>query len=389
MVWPWMFPDAGSSDPRGWHVFSPNPTDPLMNMPARFSVIASLFASITVIAQGPVAEEGDASYHAGYFFNAIELYHRAYAGTGELEGKAVLLFKIAECHRMLGDAEKSAAWYDKATKAHYDDPIAYLHMAEALKVQGRYDEAILVFRKYREKNPGYAAADDAVHDCEQALAWRKEPGRYRVDPEVLLNTPQYDFAPAYADKRNEDLVFTSSRPAATGTSNEGCIGGSTFDLFMSRRDRLGKWSEPVKLPPTICTEANESNAVFNTRRTIMYFTRCPHEKNEALGCDIWMSRKVGNEFVEPVMLPLAPIAITGKKDSSVVVVEHPTLSADDGIMIFTSNMSGGKGGLDLWMVKLGTDGMPLGRATNLGSAIDTKKHDQFPFPRSNGAVFFS
>lgn len=122
-------------------------------------------------------------------------------------------------------------------------------------------------------------------ECQQAQAWKDSPTRYSVHPEVLLNTPQYDFTPAFADKKNEMVVFTSTRAGATGTETDRIIGESFSDLFTSSRDRLGKWSEPTKLPITINTPGNEGAPTFNAKRTMMYFTRCPMKK-KVYGCDI-------------------------------------------------------------------------------------------------------
>jgi hypothetical protein len=47
------------------------------------------------------------------------------------------------------------------------------------------------------------------------------------------------------------------------------------------------------------TPAHEGSAIFNAKRNMMYFTRCPHEKKKAFGCDIWMTKKVGNNYSEP------------------------------------------------------------------------------------------
>jgi hypothetical protein len=68
-------------------------------------------------------------------------------------------------------------------------------------------------------------------------------------PKCSSIAPQYDFSAAFSDKKNSDVVFASSRPASTGTETDG-IGESFTDLFTSSRDKLGKWSEPVRLPIT-------------------------------------------------------------------------------------------------------------------------------------------
>lgn len=351
------------------------------------SLIVSILFSTIAMGQGRLAVEADDAFAKGFYFNAIELYKKAYTVEKKAAVKAELIYKVAESYRALGDVQQAQVWYEKANKAQLADPTGYYWIGEMLKQQGKYAEAIAAFNKYKEKKPGDVRADASIAACQMAQKWADSPTRYSVDPEVLLNTPQYDFTPAFSDKKNETVVFTSSRPASTGAATDAIVGEAFSDLFTSTRDRLGKWSEPVKLPLEINTEGNDGAPIFNAKRTIMYFTRCPVEKKKLFGCDIWMSKKVGQNFSAPVMLKLKPDA--GKEDT--LVAGHPTLSPDDDMMIFASNMrvAGQLGGKDLYMIRLDRDGMPTGQAVNLGPEINTPKDDMFPFIRQDGSLYFS
>ncbi len=346
-----------------------------------------LVCAAGAMAQGKQADEADEAFKKGFYYNAIEMYKKAYTTEKKASEKAALIFKVAEAYRALGDAQNAEVWYEKANKAQYPDPITYYYIGEALKEQGKYAEAIAAYNKYKEKNPGDMRADASLASCQVAQSWKDAPTRYKVDPEVLLNSPQYDFSAAFSDKRNSDVVFASSRPASTGTETDGIAGESFTDLYASSRDKLGKWSEPVRLDPTINTAGAEGSATFNERRSMMYFTRCPHEKKKAFGCDIWVSKKVGNNYSEPVMLNLKPEQ--GKNDTIMVTIGHPALSKDDKTLLFSSNMKGGQGGKDLWKVSLDKNGMPTGPLTNLGKEINTPKDEMFPFLRNNGDLYFS
>jgi len=347
----------------------------------------TLFTTVS-FAQSNLAKEADAAYKDGFYFNAIELYKKAYTTEKKASDKATYIFKVGECYRALGDAQSAQVWYEKANKAQYPDPITYFYIGEALKEQGKYAEAISAYNKYKEKMPNDARAESGINTCQLAQTWKDSPSRYDVSPEVLLNTPQYDFAAAFSDKKNEDLVFSSTRPASTGTETDQIIGESFSDLYASSRDKLGKWSEAVKLAPAINTDANEGAPTFNSKRTLMFFTRCPHEKNKVHGCDIWVSKKVGSNFSEPEMLALRPAQ--DNKDTSIITIGHPCVGPSDDVLFFSSNMkgAGSRGGKDLWMVKLDKDGKALGAPTNLGAEINTSKDDMFPFLRQNGTLYF-
>ena len=349
--------------------------------------ISSLLCTTLAIAQGNHAEEADAAFRAGQYFNGIERYKAAYTKEDDAGSKAALIFKVGECYRALGDAANAQVWYEKANKARYNDHTTYYYIAESLKEQGKYVEAIAVCERYKELNPGDPRADASLASCRLAQTWKDAESRYAVDPEVLLNTPHYDISAAFSAKRNDEVVFSSSRPASTGTEMDGYAGENFLDLFASTRDKLGKWSEPVKLPPTINTPAHEGAPTFNAKRTVLYFTRCQHEKKKAFGCEIWMSKKVGSNYGEPEMLDLG--ARSSETDTFQINRGQPTVSKDDEVMVFSSNQKGGYGGKDLWMVRLDVDGKPVGAPSNLGPEINTKADDKFPFLRANGNLYFS
>jgi len=347
----------------------------------------SLLFTLAASAQGRLADEADMAFDKGFYYSAIELYKKAYTVEKKASTKAELIYKVAESYRLLGDAAQAQVWYEKANKAQLADPTGYFWIGEMLKQQGKYAEAIAAYNKYKEKKPGDLRAEAGIAACRTAQQWKDEPTRYAVDPEVLLNTAQYDFTPSFADKKNETVVFTSTREAATGSETDQILGEAFSDLFTSTRDRLGKWSEPVKLPLEVNTESNEGAPIFNSKRTIMYFTRCPVEKKKVHGCDIYMSKKVGSNYSEAVKLELKP---SGSKEDT-VTVGHPALSPNDDMLVFSSNMSGAGhvGGKDLYMVKLNADGMPVGAPANLGNEVNSPRDEMFPFVRYEGTLYYA
>ena len=74
------------------------------------SVAFSLLCATLAVAQNKQAEEADAAYQAGQYFNAIELYKKAYTSEKKASEKANLIYKVAECYRVLGDAPNAQVW---------------------------------------------------------------------------------------------------------------------------------------------------------------------------------------------------------------------------------------------------------------------------------------
>ena len=84
-------------------------------------ILATLFVSFlcttAVLAQGRLAEEADLAFDKGFYFNAIELYKKAYTVEKKAGTKAELIYKVAESYRLLGDPQQAQVWYEKAHKA--------------------------------------------------------------------------------------------------------------------------------------------------------------------------------------------------------------------------------------------------------------------------------
>jgi peptidoglycan-associated lipoprotein len=76
-----------------------------------------------------------------------------------------------------------------------------------------------------------------------------------------------------------------------------------------------------------------------------------------------------------------------KVDSN-TTLGHPTISEDETTLIFSSDLSGGYGGKDLWIVKQQKRGK-WSDPVNLGPAVNTSNDEMFPFLHSDGTLYFA
>lgn len=347
------------------------------------AIVASF--ALTANAQKNYAKEADAEFNHEAYNLAIDLYKKAYSKTSKASEKARITFMIGLCYHFNTEADQAEIYFEKAIQAKYyeTDPIVYLYLADVQKEQGKYAEAQENYEKYVTLAPGDQRGADGVESCTLAQEWINNPTRYIVTAEILLNTAQYDFSPVFADKKNESIVFCSSREGAYGNDIDGRTGENFQSIFTAERDKKGKWSEPSILGETINTDANEGTACFNKKASEMFFTRCPNEKKENLGCQIWWAKRQGNDWAEPEEIQLKPA------DSIHISVGHPTLTPDDQVLIFASDMSGGQGGKDLWMVKFDKKEKSWGEPINLGPSVNTIGDEMFPYVRENGDLYYS
>lgn len=335
---------------------------------------------LTVNAQKNYKKEADVAFSGGKYYKAIEMYKKAYTKESKNEVKAEILFQIAECYRGKNDGKQAAVWYNKAIKARYDNPIAIYHVAEIYKSEGRYEDAIVEFNKYKAANPSDRKADKGIKSSELAKKWKDEPTRIVVKPMPLINSEDYDFSPVFGDKKNMELYFTSTRKGSAGEGLSDVTGMNFSDIYKTKVDKKGKWSEPVVLPGAVNTPASEGSSCLNKKRNTMYFTSCPVETKGVKGCNLLWSKKQGTKWGEPEIIPIT---------EDTFKVGHPAISLDDKMLVFASNMPGGQGGKDLWYITYNKKMKEWSKPTNLGAEINTAGDEMFPYIRETGELYFA
>lgn len=357
-----------------------------MQLSKRLIMVAVMaFAGFTVFGQAEqFIKEADNAFKNEAYFAAIDLYKKAYAKESSASEKARMLFQIAESYRYTLDYEQQVVWYNKALKAQYDEPEAFLYLAEAYQRQGDFTQAIEYYNQYQAKNPGDPRADMGIEQCKLAEEFKKEPTRYQVQNELLLNSAEYDFAAGWADADFKTLFYSSSRQGAQGMEIDERTGESYQDIFSTTRDQKGKWSEPERLTYRVNTVHNEATPYLAGDFSMLFFTRCESTKDDNKGCDIFLSRKQDNSWATGQLVPLK-----SKESTDVTTVGHPALTNDEAFILFSSDMPGGQGGKDIWIAPFDKASRTAGKAINLGPNINTAGDEMFPFVRKDGVLFFS
>ena len=137
----------------------------------------------------------------------------------------------------------------------------------------------------------------------------------------------------------------------------------------------------MPLSEIINTKEHEGVVAFDSRMKTMYFTRCINEKNMKLGCGIYTTKKMGQDWAQPEFVVLAPDSLSS--------VGHPTLSADDKFLFFAGEMPGTKGGKDIWVTTYDRRAKQWNPAKNLGPKVNTEEDEVYPFMHDDGYLYFS
>jgi len=347
-------------------------------------LIVFLMSSSAIAQKKTKTSKADKAFLLQNYFEAGLLYKASYSKEKNRAKKAELIFLQAECGRLIGTPiylKKAASLYKRAIRAKYPHPDVYLRYAQVLQKQQSFSDAMVQFEKYKSFKPNDERATLGINSCVFALDAIENPTRYEITP-FQYNSPQSDYAPSFGSSNYDVLFFTSSRDGSVGKGTDGFTGDSYTDLYSVKRDRKGKWTRPAPFPEPMNTENHEAATTLTRRGNEMYFTRCNEsDKSKPVPtCEIYYSKKKGKGWISPVLVPLPYDSLSS--------FGHPSISSNGKALYFSSDMKGGSGGKDIWLIKKEKRD-EWSEPINLGSEINSEGDELFPFIHEDGSLYFS
>jgi len=337
-------------------------------------------------------KKGDKFYALGEYFDAANQYRKAYAATPAkertLRGQRAL--KMAECYRRINYTQKAIAAYNNAIRYKQGDSLTHLYLAQQLMKNGQYKEAAKHFQAAIDSSaslstptdqpsPLIALAKTGLRSAQQAPQWKKEGSDYTVKRENFFNSRRADYSPMLGGDENNQLFFTSTRNQAKGDEYSGITGTKNGDIFVSTKDEKGKWQKPEVIDSELNTDFDEGACAFSPDGKTMYLTQCKTDPDYPRYATIATSNRSDAAWSKATELKVTRDTLSA--------YAHPAVSPDGEWLYFTSNMPGGKGGYDIWRVRLTSSG--TGSVENLGAPVNTAGDELFPTFRPNGDLYFS
>ena len=354
-----------------------------------------------------IARQGDDYYLGKEYSKAIAIYRKAYSKVKSRSEKAEISYRLGECYRYTAQYKAAEAQYRRAIKAGYTQAEAYLGVAEMLKYQDKYSDALVAYEDMAKVHPGDERAKQGIESSKAAVAWLAATTRYQVGPLTDLNTKAHEYGLAFDGRQDtyEELLFSSTREGGIGKRQDGWTGQQFADIYTTKRlnadgsarggkkpkggaskvdptaARAQKFSAPELLPEAINTMDHEGSPAFDGKRRNLYFTRCMDVKRAQLGCAIYVTRRAGQTWQDPT-----PVVLTSDSSRS---VGHPSINADETLLYFAGDLQGAVGGKDLWVATYDKRRRSWSNPVNLGALVNTKGDELFPFIHDDGFLYFS
>lgn len=317
----------------------------------------------------------------GEYYDAASQYKQAYSKTPpkERDRRGLIAGKMAVCYRKINSTPKAVAAYRnmvRYNKATVDDR---LELGRQLLKNGDYKQAAEQFRVVLDSMPDNVLARNGLLSAQQAPAWKKQGSRYTVKRMDVFNSRRAEYSPMLSGDQFDQLYFTSTRNDATGDELSGITGTKNGDIFVSQKDDKGKWSKPEVVNGGLNTEADEGASCLSPDQREMYLTQCVTDPSYPRYAQIVKSNRSDAAWGKASSVELTKDTLS--------CFAHPAVSPDGQWLYFVSDMPGGKGGLDIWRVRITSAG--YGGVENLGEPINTPGNEMFPTFRPNGDLYFS
>ena len=324
----------------------------------------------------------------GEYYDAANEYKKAYAKTETKDKvrRGQIAKKMGDCYSRINFTQKAIAAYRNVIRFKQDSIDSQLEFGRLLLKNANYKEAAQVFQNVLDSlalNPGDSQTEELARNglkaANEAPAIKQLGSRYTVKKMDIFNSRRADFSPMLFGDQYDQLFFSSTRNEAQGDEISGITGTKPADIFFSQKDDKGKWGKPETIESGLNSEYDEGVCCFSTDQRTMYLTQCSSDPSYPRYATIVTSNRSDAAWSKPSPLTLSKDTLSS--------YAHPAISPDGEWLYFVSDMPGGKGGLDIWRVRLTTAG--VGGVENLGAPINTAGNEMFPTFRPNGDFYFS
>lgn len=287
-------------------------------------------------------------------------------------------YKLGFCYLQTSSNKKAALPYlEFATKSKEAKKEWTFYLGLAYLYNEKFDEAISSFTEFKESKvkpfKEYPSPERMIEMCSNGKELIKNPVNVKyTNLGKTINTPYEDYNP-FISADGKNLIFTSRR--------KGNVGGFIADLGIYTSDvywSLWKdtiWSKAKGAGGLVNTEWDEETIGLSADGNMMdlYFD------NADFFGDVGVAQLKGKMWQKPILLP----ATLNTKS----LESGATISLDGSTIIFSSDIKGGTGESDLYMVQKGKNG-EWSSAVNLGTTINTKYSEDSPTLSIDGKTLY-
>jgi len=338
-------------------------------------------ATTEVSAQNLKLQVAQSYYDQFDFKNASAIYYDILSNPKFAKDSTTL--------RLAADCEMKLYNYDKAVKlldtlcAQPKAKKADLHnLARAQTICGKYPEALATYKKILELDPHDDLAIEYAATPNFDSRLMRDSSLYEVK-NSSVNSEKSDFAPAFYT--NGKVIFASARGEGPGSSRSYVWNEQPYlNNYIAKIGADSSLSGSNVMGSDINSRYHEGTVAYSPSENKLYFTRNNYLKGNLqkatsgrLYLGIYSGSAASGDLSELTAFP---------HNNREYSLQHPTLSKDGKKIYFSSNMPGGRGGMDLYFCE--KKGDSWSEPKNLDK-INSVGDEVFPYLSNDSTLYFS
>lgn len=347
--------------------------------------IISILLMHTALSAQKSTESADAYYDNFKFKQAIESYSKI--ASKSKRPSQYLIQRLADSYYNINDYQNAQLWYERlySAKGHTIGESTFIRYIQSLKAAKDYEMANNLLREYYKDD--YARLKLIAAEKKHLDSISKEESLYEIF-DLEINSSKSDFGAVYYD--NNHVVFSSTRDTTRFNDKIYAWNDQPYlDIYIAERNRSnGELDNPKKFLKNLESAYHDATLTFPKDFKTVYFTRNYLRNNNN-------KLKVNKEGVSNMQILKGNIeggritnAVPLNFNSPSYSCAHPTLSPDGKYLFFVSDMPGGYGETDIYVVDVFKDGT-VDKPVNLGPTINTPGREMFPNMVENTLYFAS
>jgi outer membrane protein OmpA-like peptidoglycan-associated protein len=201
----------------------------------------------------------------------------------------------------------------------------------------------------------------------------------------VINTATLDFSPTF---HKDGIIFLSNNTIDGKTKMyDDHIKQKTMSLFIAKEEKDGQLSKPQPFAFELTSQVHEGPLAFEKDYKTVYLSRNDYKEKDG-------KAKYDDDDVDYMKIYVSKLEEKGWSTPKEMIFNlpktdacHPALSPDGNRLYFSSNRTGGYGGMDLYFCEKIKGEWALPK--NMGSKINSENDDVFPFVHEDGTLYFS
>ncbi|MCB8995457.1 MAG: PD40 domain-containing protein [Bacteroidales bacterium] len=299
-------------------------------------------------------------YKAGYQDNA-NINYRIGVCYSNIPGRKDLAIPYLEkAVTNISEAYKEGNFAETSAPAD-----AYLYLGNVYRIAYMLDKSIDAYNSYIKLASKNNALDvefarQQIESCNRAKEALKNPvPLFKENLGKPYNTPDNNFQTVFSGDGNTMAYMSAQK---------------FYDAVYSVKKINGKWTNPVNVTPQVESDGNQYVSSLNYDGSKLFLVRIDNFDGDIMVSDYSMGR----------WNPSKPI---GKPVNSKFFESHASVSPDGKTLYFTSNRTGGQGGMDIYTSTLANDGKWT-EPVNMGPVINTPLNEESPFIENDGKTLY-